>query len=72
MKFDVALRRHTEALAERLHELIAKGRTPPPEHGPKCKFCSLAAICVPKLPASRSARAYLTREIESLLTEPIP
>ena len=40
------------------HELIAAGRPPPPEYGPKCKFCSLMPQCVPKLPPSRSASDY--------------
>lgn len=67
--FDAALRQHTEALARQLHELIAAGRTPPPEPGPKCKFCSLAATCVPKLPPSRSARQYVLRQLDAILAE---
>lgn len=65
--FDAALRDRTQTRARELHELIAAGRTPPPVHGPKCKFCSLADKCLPKLPPSRSARQYLTRTIEDLL-----
>jgi len=69
VSFDAALRRRTEGLARRLHELIAARRTPPPEYGPKCKFCSLAEICSPKLIASRSAQQYVAREIGAILAE---
>ncbi len=67
--FDAALRGHTEALAHQLHELIAAGRTPPPQPGPKCRYCSLAPICVPKLSPSRSARQYVLRQVEAILAE---
>jgi CRISPR-associated exonuclease Cas4 len=67
--FDAALRERTEALAERLHALIAAGRTPAPVPGAKCRFCSLASHCLPKLPKSRSARGYLSHTIEELLRE---
>jgi CRISPR-associated exonuclease Cas4 len=67
--FDAALRQRTQARARELHELIAAGRPPAPQHGPKCKFCSLAEKCVPKLLPSRSARDYLARTLESMLAE---
>jgi CRISPR-associated exonuclease Cas4 len=70
--FDATLREHTQRLARQLHELIAAGRTPPPQHGPKCKYCSLADVCVPKLPSSRSARAYVEHEIGAILAEDSP
>ena len=68
VSFDAALRQRTQTRARELHELIATGKTPPPPHGPKCKSCSLAEKCLPKLSPSRSARQYLTRAIEDLLT----
>jgi len=64
---DAALRQRTVALAGRLHELLDTRQTPPPQPGPKCKYCSLAEKCLPKLSSSRSARAYLARSIEALL-----
>jgi CRISPR-associated exonuclease Cas4 len=67
--FDATLRARTEERIGQLHALIAAGQPPPPRYGPKCKFCSLAEICVPKLSASRSARGYLTQAIQSLLKE---
>ena len=66
--FDLPLRQRTQTRARELHELIDAGRTPPPVHGPKCKFCSLADKCLPRLPPSRSAREYLARTIDELLT----
>lgn len=66
---DEPLRRRTRLRARELHELIASGRVPPPVPGPKCKFCSLAGKCVPKLPPSRSARDYLARSVASILAQ---
>ncbi len=65
--FDPDLCRHTRDLAQRLHELISAGRVPPPQYGPKCKFCSLMPQCVPKLPPSRSAGAYLDACVREIL-----
>ena len=65
--FDDALRDRTRRLAYELHELIAAGRLPPPEPGPKCRFCSLSEKCMPKLPPSRSARDYLARSVAEAL-----
>ena len=65
--FDAALRARTIELAAKLHELIAAGSVPPPEYGPKCKFCSLRPQCVPKLPRSRSAQAYLEKSVREIL-----
>ena len=60
--FDVALRATTRRAAARLHELIASGRTPAAEPGPKCEGCSLRETCMPQLARkARSARSYITR-----------
>jgi CRISPR-associated exonuclease Cas4 len=67
--FDAALRNRTIELAAKLHDLIAAGNVPPPEYGPKCKFCSLLPQCVPKLPRSRSARDYVERSVREILEE---
>ena len=58
-----ALRSRTEHLAGELRRLIESASVPPPVHGPKCKYCSLFAKCMPKLSPSRSARVYVAREI---------
>lgn len=65
--FDAELRQRTRTLAAELHELIASGSTPPPQPGAKCRFCSLAGACVPKLPRGRSAREYVARCVEECL-----
>jgi CRISPR-associated exonuclease Cas4 len=46
--FDETLRAATADAARGLHELIAAGRTPAPEYGPKCKRCSLLDRCMPQ------------------------
>ena len=45
--FDDALRGRTRQRAAELHVLVAAGRVPPPQPGPKCHYCSLAPVCVP-------------------------
>jgi CRISPR-associated exonuclease Cas4 len=65
--FDPDLRVRVRDLAVRLRDLIAAGRPPPPQYGPKCKFCSLMPQCVPKLSASRSARDYLSASVREIL-----
>jgi CRISPR-associated exonuclease Cas4 len=61
--FDDPLRRTTEDAVARLHELVRSGRTPPPVLHPKCKECSLHAVCLPEL---ISAPAGYLRAAESL------
>ena len=72
VSFDDGLRRRTESRARELHELLRTARTPPPEPGAKCRYCSLAGQCVPKLPRSRSAQTYLTRMIDAQLEDDPP
>ena len=50
--FDDALRRKTTDTAVRLHALLASGVTPPPIVHPKCKQCSVNALCLPDLVAA--------------------
>lgn len=57
--FDAALRRRTEELAARFHELVRRGVTPGPEYGKKCGSCSLEEICQPR--AMEGARAVEAR-----------
>ena len=56
------LRRETELLAERFHELMDSGQTPPPTIGQHCKSCSLAGDCMPELP--KKASAYIEKMID--------
>ncbi|HTQ80916.1 MAG TPA: CRISPR-associated protein Cas4 [Thermoanaerobaculia bacterium] len=61
---DAALRRETEAAAERLHRLLGSGVTPPPVREPKCEACSLLPLCLPDAPA-HSARRFLARALRT-------
>jgi CRISPR-associated exonuclease Cas4 len=45
--FDPALRKETERLASRAHEIIRAGVTPEPVLGKHCKSCSLERLCLP-------------------------
>ncbi len=72
VSLDAALRDRTERRARELHELLEAARTPPPEPGPKCRFCSLSGKCLPKLPRARSARHYLEAALADHLAEDIP
>ena len=67
VSFDGELRERTKTRVREFHELIAAGKTPPPEKGPKCKYCSLAGMCLPHLLPTRSARGYLARTLDELL-----
>ena len=67
--FDEPLRTRTWNCAHELHRLIQSEVLPEPIHGPKCRYCSLAGKCMPKLLPSRSARGYVAREIEAILAE---
>ena len=65
--FTPDLRRETEALAERLHELFETQQTPPARYERKCRSCSLLDVCLPKTAGQRrSARQYL----EASLADP--
>ena len=67
--FTEALRAATESAAERLHELVASGRTPPARREPKCDQCSLLAVCLPDALRPRAtARRYLEDSVEALLS----
>lgn len=70
VEFDGHLRTHTRNRCQELHRLIEAGTMPQPAHGPKCKYCSLAERCLPKLKPSRSARNYVSHCIESFLGDP--
>ena len=58
--FDDALRAETVRLASAVHDLVATGRTPPPEFAPKCRSCSLLELCRPEA-VGHSASQHLTR-----------
>jgi CRISPR-associated exonuclease Cas4 len=53
--FTPALRQKTHDAAQRLHALVAQHRAPPPVVHPKCKQCSVQALCLPHLVAGPTA-----------------
>lgn len=63
-----ALRKRTEEVAQAVHDLVAEGRTPPHDHSPACKTCSLYARCLPGT-GGRSGKR-VARYIERMTVEP--
>lgn len=71
VEFDSFLRRETEALAVRLHELQSLGKTPLPVYSKKCANCSLADICKPKRMGARSTSSrYVAATLREIGLEP--
>ena len=61
--FDEYLRKMTENIIEKTHELIQSGITPPPVLEKKCKACSLNEICIPDK-MGKSAKNYESKIFE--------
>jgi CRISPR-associated exonuclease Cas4 len=61
--FGETLRQEVERLAERMHDLYTKKRTPIVEYAPKCDNCSLIEICLPK--QRKDANRYLLSSIRA-------
>ena len=60
--FNDGLRRKTEETAQKLHSLIASGRTPLPVYKKRCDKCSFLDRCLPKTIEKRSSvGAYLKK-----------
>lgn len=60
--FGQELRVFTEQTAQRLHDLVGSGVTPPADYGPKCDTCSLYLHCRPKLQkGAGSVARYMER-----------
>lgn len=66
------LRKDTEELAQRLHELYDAGVTPPAIYGKKCKSCSLLDICQPKATGARTAVGRYVDTVLWQIREPEP
>jgi len=67
--FSEELRKETEGLAARLHELTEQGETPPARYEPKCDHCSLIDICLPKTTAGKKSAARYLRGLIALAIE---
>lgn len=62
--FDEKLRAATSEAAKAMHDMLAQGRTPPATVIPRCKGCSLGALCLPKIcDGSRSVHRYLLKAL---------
>lgn len=59
--FTVDLRVRAREMAATLHRLVNGGTTPDPSYGPKCRSCSLADECLPRvMGTARKVEAYLS------------
>jgi CRISPR-associated exonuclease Cas4 len=66
VSLDETLRKETEDAAEKAHQLITLGKTPPPVYEKRCKSCSLIGECMPKTVGEKfSVKRYLARMIET-------
>lgn len=64
------LRAETTELAERFHQLVERGETPPAEYRRKCESCSFIDECFPESAGrNKSVDIYLKRRIQSEITE---
>ncbi|MFW6456880.1 MAG: CRISPR-associated protein Cas4 [Planctomycetota bacterium] len=65
VQFDPKLRAQTEELAERMHELMTTGTTPPPTPDEsRCNRCSLQDRCLPDVTRECDVRKYLREQLE--------
>lgn len=64
------LRKDTEELSFRLHEMTELGITPPAVYTKRCDQCSLRSSCIPKSAGrGKSALTYLSRAIKASIEE---
>ena len=63
VEFEQELRSETERAAARLHELVRRRVTPHAEPGPKCSYCSLLPVCLPRARERGRATAYMHRVV---------
>ncbi len=67
--FDDDLRMKTIETADRLHEMISAGITPPPEYSKKCDTCSFISLCLPKaIEKKRTVSSWVKRMIRKELS----
>lgn len=66
--FNEELRRYVNEIAEKMHEMYTRGRTPKVKTSRKCQSCSLKELCIPKLNKPLSVKGY----IDSMIGESVP
>ena len=65
LSLSAELRERVYALSEEMHDLFARGVTPPAEVSRKCNLCSLLNICMPELTKKPlSVRKYVRKHIK--------
>lgn len=70
VNFSESLRSRVKELAEKMHELFAKGVTPPPVKDKRCKNCSMAGICVPELAGcNKKTKKYLSSVFDEMMKD---
>lgn len=66
VRFDDSLREQTRQAAERFHDMIRSGKTPPPTPTAACKTCSFVETCLPRaMGKRRSVHDYLNRILKN-------
>ncbi len=71
VRFDAVLRKRTEDLARRMHQLYSARVTPPAVYAKKCENCSLYNRCLPRTASKRAAvERYMASALKDLETAP--
>lgn len=63
--FSKELRTETEKMISEMHQLFRRGHTPKVRCGKKCRSCSLAGVCLPKIQENKSVSAYIKNNLET-------
>ena len=64
VRFDAELRGEVEKLTVEMHQLFARGYTPKVKYNTKCRACSLANVCLPKLQRYKNVSDYIDEMTE--------
>ncbi|MDN7026033.1 CRISPR-associated protein Cas4 [Methanoculleus sp. FWC-SCC1] len=72
LRFSDELRDRVYSLSDEMHDIFAKGITPPAETSRNCSLCSLQNICMPKLTKkSPSVRRYVRKHMTEACVEDV-
>jgi len=67
VQFNAVLRKRTEELAVRMHQLYSAGATPPAAYAKKCDRCSLYDRCLPRTISKRTTvERYMANALKNL------
>ena len=62
--FDLELRELVQTSCQQMHKLIEEGITPQAEYGQRCRGCSLARTCMPRLGKKQRVENYLLKGLQ--------